>query len=74
MLSEFPQLEENAKHYAEIAKMLSKLGSVMLLDCMTENDIEEYIYKKFKTIAEEEIANDGVFKRFKNTVVSVLRN
>ena len=36
-------MEENAKHYADIAKHLSKLGSVMLLDCMTEKDIEEYI-------------------------------
>lgn len=56
VLAEYPQLEENAKHFANIAKALSKLGSVMLLDCMTEKDIEEYVYKKFKIVAEEEIA------------------
>ena len=56
VLDEYPQLEENAKYFADIAKMLSKLGSVMLLDCMTEKDIEEYVYKKFKKVAEEELA------------------
>lgn len=47
--AEYPHVEENTKHFAEIAKHLSKLGSVMLLDCMTEKDIEEYVYKKYKT-------------------------
>lgn len=72
VLSEYPQLEENAKHFADIAKMLSKLGSVMLLDCMTEKDIEEYVYKKFKAVAEEELANRGILKRIKDAVASVL--
>lgn len=72
MLSEYPQLEENAKHFADIAKMLSKLGSVMLLDCMTEKDIEEYVYKKFKAVAEEELSNLSILKRIKDAVVSVL--
>ena len=57
VLAEYPQLEESAKLFANIAKMLSKLGSVMLLDCMTEKDIEDFVYKKFKAIAEEDLAN-----------------
>lgn len=60
MLDEYPQLEETAKHFADIAKMLSKLGSVMLLDCMTEKDIEDYVYKKFKTVVKEELANSDL--------------
>ena len=74
VLTEYPQLEENANHFAEIAKMLSKLGSVMLLDCMSEKDIEEYVYKKFKAIAEEELANRGILKRIKDAVSSVLHS
>ena len=74
VLAEYPHLEENGKQFAEIAKMLSKLGSVMLLDCMTEKDIEEYIYKKFKAAAEEELANRGVFHRIRDAVASVLRS
>lgn len=57
VLDEYPKWEENAKKYAEVAKLLSKLGSVMLLDCMTEKDIEEYVYKKFKAIVEEDLAS-----------------
>ena len=71
VLAEYPQLEEKSKHFAEIAKMLSKLGSVMLLDCMTEKDIEEYVYKKYKRIAEEDLASRGVFKKIKDAVSSV---
>lgn len=60
VLDEYPRWEENAKKYAEVAKLLSKLGSVMLLDCMTEKDIEEYVYKKFKAIVEEDLASCGM--------------
>lgn len=60
VLDEYPQLKENEKHFADIAKMLSKLGSVMLLDCMTEKDIEDYVYKKFKTVVKEELANSDL--------------
>lgn len=57
VLAEYPQLEESSKLFGNIAKMLSKLGSVMLLDCMTEKDIEDFVYKKFKAVAEEKLAN-----------------
>ncbi len=63
--AEFPQIEESTKHFAEIAKHLSKLGSVMLLDCMTERDIEEYIYAKYKAMIEEELSHQGVFDKIK---------
>ena len=52
--------------------MLSKLGSVLLLDCMTEKDIETYVYKKFKAVAEEELANRGILKKIKDAVTAVL--
>ena len=69
--TEYPQMEENAKHFAELAKILSKLGSVMLLDCMTEKDIEEYVYKKYKAIVEEELANRSPLKKLKDAVAAV---
>lgn len=70
VMTEYPQMEENTKHFAEIAKLLSKLGSVMLLDCMTEKDIEEYVYKKYKVMVEEELANRGLLKKLKDAVVA----
>ena len=70
---EYPQMEENTKHFAEIAKLLSKLGSVMLLDCMTEKDIEEYVYKKYKVMVEEELANRGIFDKIKDAVTKVFK-
>ena len=42
----------------------------MLLDCMTEKDIEEYVYKKYKAMVEEELANRGLLKKFKSAVVA----
>lgn len=73
VLSEYPQMEENTKHFADIAKLLSKLGSVMLLDCMTEKDIEEYIYKKYKAMVEEDLANRGLFDKLKDAVARVFK-
>lgn len=70
---EYPQMEETAKHFAEIAKLLSKFGSVMLLDCMTEKDIEEYIYKKYKAMVEEELANRGLLDKLKDAVIKVFK-
>ena len=69
--AEYPHVEENTKHFAEIAKHLSKLGSVMLLDCMTEKDIEEYVYKKYKEMMEEELANRGTIEKIKDAVMSI---
>lgn len=72
VLAEHPQMEENTKHFAEIAKLLSKLGSVMLLDCMTEKDIEEYVYKKYNAMVEKELANRSPLKKIRDAVVAVL--
>ena len=69
--AQYPHVEENTKHFAEIAKHLSKLGSVMLLDCMTEKDIEEYVYKKYKEMMEEELANRGTIEKIKDAVMSI---
>ena len=65
VLAEYPQFEENTTHFADIAKLLSKLGSVMLLDCMTEKDIEEYVYKKYKAMVEEDLASKGIINKVK---------
>ena len=72
VLAVYPKWEENSKKYGEVAKLLSKLGSVMLLDCMTEKDIEEYVYKKLKAIVEEDLANRGRFQKIRDAVVAVL--
>jgi len=66
--AEYPYVEENTRHFAEIAKHLSKLGSVMLLDCMTEKDIEEYVYKKYKAMVQEDLVNRGLLDKIKDAV------
>ena len=71
--TECPQMEENTRHFAEIAKLLSKLGSVMLLDCMKEKDIEEYVYLKYRAMVEEELANRGLLVKFKDAIIRALK-
>lgn len=73
VLAEYPHMEENTRRFAEIAKLLSKLGSVMLLDCMTEKDIEDYVYKKYKAMVEEYLANLGPLDKFKDAVARVFK-
>lgn len=46
---------EKSEYYTEIAKFISQLGSVMLLDAMSEEDISNYIYKKFKEMVEKNL-------------------
>lgn len=70
--SEYPQIEENTKYFAEIAKYLSKLGSVMLLDCMTEKDIEEYVYKKYTDMIQKDIANQLLIDNVEVAVTEIL--
>lgn len=65
VLAEYPRVDENSKHFADIAKLLSKLGSVMLIDCMTEKDIEDFVYKKYKAMVEEELSKQGLFTKIK---------
>ena len=42
--------QETSDYFAEIAKQISLLGSVKLLDAMSEKDIEEFVYKKYKEL------------------------
>ena len=44
------EIKENSKYFTELAKEISKLGSCMLLDVMSEKDVEEYVYKKYKAL------------------------
>lgn len=46
---------EKSKYFTEIAKYVSKLGSVMLLDVMDENDIYEYVYEKYNEMVEYDL-------------------
>ena len=47
------KIEEKIEYFTELAKEISKLGSVMLLDVMEEKDIENFIYKKYKKMFKE---------------------
>lgn len=46
---------EKSVYFTEIAKYISKLGSVMLLDVMTERDIYNYVYEKYKKMIEYDL-------------------
>ena len=73
IMEEYPDYEENTTQFGDIAKLLSKLGSVMLLDVMTEKDIEEYVYKKYKKMVEEDLKKAKETKK-NNTVINKLKN
>ena len=73
IMEEYPDYEENTTRFGDIAKLLSKLGSVMLLDVMTEKDIEEYVYKKYKQMVEDDIKKAKETKK-NNTVINKLKN
>ena len=45
----------------------------MLLDCMTEKDIEEYVYKKYKTMVEEDLASRGILDKIKDTMAKIFK-
>lgn len=66
--------KEKSEHFAEIAKHLSKLGSIMLLDCMEEKDIEEFVYNKYEAIIQAELKNADVFSKFKNVIKKTFSN
>ena len=73
VLDENPGMEERAEYFTEISKSISQLGSVMLLDVMSEKDIEEYVYKKYVALIEADEKERtgslwGIFKeKFKST-------
>lgn len=68
ILNEY-NISEKADYYTELAKEISKLGSVMLLDAMEEKDIEEFVYFKFKKIVEQELKEspkESILTKIKN--------
>lgn len=73
IIEEYPNYEENATRFGDIAKLLSKLGSVMLLDVMTEKDIEGYVYKKYKNMVETGLKKDKAAKK-SNTIMDKLKS
>jgi hypothetical protein len=73
IIEEYPNYEENATRFGDIAKLLSKLGSVMLLDVMTEKDIEGYVYKKYKNMVETDLKKDKAAKK-SNTIMDKLKS
>lgn len=73
VLEEF-QMEEKTEYFTELAKAISQLGSVMLLDAMTEKDIEEFIYKKYKAMVEKDLQNRGMLSKLKAAVSKAFSN
>lgn len=51
---------ESQKFYAEVAKKLSLLGSIHLLDAMDNNDIYNYMYDKIEKLYFEKIENEAI--------------
>lgn len=49
-----PRLNDSPKYYTEIAKELSKLSSVKLLDGIDEKEIEVFVYTVFSAMIEKE--------------------
>lgn len=57
------KIKEKTSYYTELAKDISKLGSIMLVDVMTEEDIREYVYNKYYEKIREQLGVIGMIKR-----------
>lgn len=44
------KFEEKGNFYSQLAKEICKLGSIKLIDAMSEKDLEDYIYEKYRYI------------------------
>ena len=53
--------------------IMSKVSKYHVKGCMTEKDIEEYIYKKYKVMAEEDLAKQGVVKKITKAVTKIFK-
>ena len=62
------KMEEKTEYFTELAKDLSQLGSVKLLDAMSEKDIEEFIYKKYKAMVEADLKSKSLFGKLKDAL------
>lgn len=61
------EFEEKGQYFSALAKEICKLGSIKLIDAMDETDLENYIYKKYVSIINEDLErkrieryNDGI--------------
>lgn len=57
------KVKEKAFFYSEIAKDISKLSSVMLIDVMDEEDVKNYIYAKYEKRIQSKDSVIGKLKR-----------
>lgn len=55
-------VSEKGYYYTELAKEICKLGSIKLIDAMEEDEIEKYVYSKYKRIVESAIEADNIDK------------
>ena len=56
------QFEEKSDYFKILAKEISKLGSIKLIDAMEESEIENCIYEKYLKIVSDAIENDKTDK------------
>ena len=54
--------EEKGAYFKILAKEISKLGSIKLIDAMSEQDIEDHIYEKYLQIVFDAIIKDKTDK------------
>ena len=54
--------------YPEIAKKISQLGSIMLLDVMTEKDIFDFVYKHYKLFMENKMNKKSLLNKLKDVI------
>lgn len=44
------KVQEKTEYYTNIAKLISQLGSAMILDAMSESDIEKFVYERYEAM------------------------
>lgn len=61
---------ENNDNYTELAKQISLLASVKLLDAMTEKDIEDFAYEKLSMMVSQQKKDSGIVERVRDAVMN----
>lgn len=56
------EFEEKGQYFSALAKEICKLGSIKLIDAMEETDLENYIYKKYVMIINEDLEHKRIEK------------
>ena len=54
--------EERGAYFTDLAKEVCKLGSIKLIDAMSEEEIEDHIYRKYKQIVERALEKEKAEK------------